>query len=80
MAILSSPVAAFTFSVERLALSLPSSPTVMVSPSVLTVTLLSLVTSKPLPTATSYFTVVVLPSVLETVAVVPVPFAKLTVS
>ena len=75
----SSPVAAFTFSVERFALSLPSSPTVMVSPSVLTVTLLSL-TSKPLPTATSYFTVVVLPAVLVTVAVVPVPFAKLTVS
>ena len=71
--------AAFTFSVERLALSLPSLSTVMVSPSVLTVTLLS-ATSKPLPVATSYFTVVVLPSLLVTVAVVPVPFVKLTVS
>ena len=46
----------------------------------LTVILLSLVFSKPSPRFTLYFTVDVLPSALATVAVVPSPFTKFTVS
>ena len=59
---------------------IPSLPTVIVSPSALTVILLSLPTSKPLPMFTLYFTVDVFPSALSTVAVVPTPFTKFTVS